>query len=139
MNLANNIRNLRKKRGWSQTDLANATRTTLSNINKIETGKYVPSLEILLKLADVLEVTLDQLVNGDGEFSEVRVEDKSLAQRIRMLDSLSDDDRKFVIRMLDIVLTNQKIMSLLNKKTDFDENDEAAIRGRSKTKIAKNG
>ncbi len=42
MALAENLKRLKKERGWSQTQLAEQIGSHLSHINRIETGRYNP-------------------------------------------------------------------------------------------------
>ena len=122
MGLADNIKKLRKKKGLTQADLAEKIGSHTSHINRIETGKYKPSLDVLMKIADVLEVSLDNLVKGieDG-FKEVKIEDKGLAQRVRLIDSLDSDDKKALIRVIDSMLTKQKILGLITDQQQIFE------------------
>jgi len=115
MKLAENIKKLRKKKNWSQTDLAYKIGSHLSHVNRIETGKYRPSLPVLIKLAEALEVSLDMLVNGGEEeaIREVKIEDKTLAQRLKLMDSLETEDKKALIRIIDSMLTKNKILQFI--------------------------
>ena len=80
MGLAENLKRLRKKRGWSQSQLAEQTGLHLSHINRIETGKYNPSPDVVQKLASIFDVTIDYLVsNTEEDFKEVRIEGKGFA------------------------------------------------------------
>ncbi|WP_111413100.1 helix-turn-helix transcriptional regulator [Billgrantia lactosivorans] len=47
----NHIRSLRKTRGLTQADLAEAMGVSRNTINSIEVGRYVPSLPLALRLA----------------------------------------------------------------------------------------
>ena len=117
MGLAENLKRLRKKRGWSQSQLAEQIGSHLSHINRIETGKYNPSLDVVQKLANVLEVTIDYLVNDEqGDMKEVRIEDKGLFERVKMIDSLDQEDKTALIRVIDSMLTKKKILSLITRE-----------------------
>jgi len=98
----------------SQAELAKLTDSTLSHINKIETGKYNPSLDILLKLAEALQVSLDELVakNGTGE---VRIEDQNFAERVKLLNSMTEEERKAVTLIIDAILTRKKMAGVLKE------------------------
>ena len=122
MKLGENIKRLRKKKNWSQTDLAEKIGTHLSHVNRIETGKYRPSLPVLIKLADVLEVSLDMLVNGGEEenIKEVKIEDKNLAQRLKLMESLEMEDKQALIRVIDSMLTKSKILHFITKKQELE-------------------
>ncbi len=63
MGLADNLKRLRKKQGWSQTQLAKQIGSHLSHVNRIETGKYNPSLEVVQKLPSVFDVSIDYLIS----------------------------------------------------------------------------
>lgn len=63
MNLANNIKKLRKKRGMTQTDLAR--RLTLagkSTVSKYEDGRAEPKINGLVKMKRIFRVSIDELI-----------------------------------------------------------------------------
>lgn len=53
------VRELREARGWSQTQLANAAGMTQSAVARFEAGGTVPTLPVLERLAEALDVELD--------------------------------------------------------------------------------
>ena len=117
MGLTDNIKRLRKKHGWSQTQLAEQIGSHLSHINRIETGKYNPSLDVVLKLATVLDVSIDYLVSDtDEDFREIRIADKGLMERVKLIDTLEGDDKTALIRVIDSMLTKKKILNLITKE-----------------------
>ena len=61
--LSKRVKELRKQKGWSQQKLAEKTGLSFNAITKIEQGlaKH-PTLKTLVRLADVFEVGLDELV-----------------------------------------------------------------------------
>ncbi len=60
--LGSRVRTLRRKRGWTQVEMAEALGIDRSYLSEIETGKKDPSLTILKTLADGLELTLSELL-----------------------------------------------------------------------------
>lgn len=60
-----NIRNARKKAGISQSKLADKCNLSNTMLSNYETGKIVPSLTTLAKIAKQLNVTIDRLYYGD--------------------------------------------------------------------------
>jgi len=117
MALHDNIKRLRKQKGWSQTELAEKIDSHLSHVNRIETGKYKPSVDVLVKLADVFDVSLDTLVrDSEVDLKEVTIEDKDLAQRIKLIESLELEDRQALCRVIDSMLTKQKIFKLVSEE-----------------------
>lgn len=59
--MENNIKSLRKAKGITQEDLANALDVTRQTIIAIENNKYDPSLELALKLSDFFELTVNEI------------------------------------------------------------------------------
>jgi DNA-binding XRE family transcriptional regulator len=56
------IRTRRVQLGLTQTEIAKRLGMALPNYNRLEAGKHVPSLALVVKVAAQLEVTIDDLV-----------------------------------------------------------------------------
>lgn len=63
-NLAQNVVNLRVKRGITQAKLAELAEATRSSITLVESGSSNPTLEVLLKLSLALQVSIDELISS---------------------------------------------------------------------------
>ncbi|OBR97193.1 hypothetical protein CLRAG_01120 [Clostridium ragsdalei P11] len=59
--MKNNIKVLRKQLGLRQEDVANALNVTRQTINAIENSKYNPTLELAMRLAKLLNTTVEEL------------------------------------------------------------------------------
>ena len=57
----------RRELGLTQQQLAEKLNISFQAVSKWETGSAYPSTEILLELSKILEVTVDDLLNGGGE------------------------------------------------------------------------
>ena len=58
---------IRKQKGWSQERLAQEAGISYSTLIKLErNGIKNPKIETVIKLADALEVSLDELVGREG-------------------------------------------------------------------------
>lgn len=55
----------RKKRGWSQSELAHRIEKSSSTISAYESDTVMPSLEAASNLADVFGVSVDYLIQGN--------------------------------------------------------------------------
>jgi len=62
MNMGSAIRQLRKRKSWTQDELAHQAGTTAANISRIEANKYRPGVELLGSVAYVLGVKVYELV-----------------------------------------------------------------------------
>lgn len=64
-NLAN-LKILRKEAGLSQAELAAALEIERSTVAKYETGDRSPDIETLCKIADVLQISTDELLGRNN-------------------------------------------------------------------------
>lgn len=62
--LAEQIVTLRKKAGMSQQRLAERLQVVPSAIGMYEQGRRTPSIDILIQMAEVFQVSLDYLITG---------------------------------------------------------------------------
>ncbi|MFD2729328.1 helix-turn-helix transcriptional regulator [Enterococcus camelliae] len=59
--MKNRIKELRKKMGLRQEDLAEKLSVTRQTIIAVENDKYNPTLELAMKMAKLLETTVEEL------------------------------------------------------------------------------
>jgi transcriptional regulator with XRE-family HTH domain len=59
-----NLRNLREKKGWTQTQAADAAGVSFRSYQNWEIGGREPRLDALKKLAEAFGVTTDELLVG---------------------------------------------------------------------------
>ena len=65
--LSDNIKNLRKNKGFSQEELANKLNVVRQTVSKWEKGYSVPDAEMLKKIAEILETDVSQLLGSSIE------------------------------------------------------------------------
>lgn len=63
--LGNNIKNLRKQKGFTQEELAIRLNVVRQTVSKWEKGYSVPDADILEKISDVFEVTVGDLLGKE--------------------------------------------------------------------------
>jgi putative transcriptional regulator len=59
--MRNNLKELRQKENISQDDLASILKVSRQTINSIETGKFDPSLKLVMKMTKHFNVSLEQI------------------------------------------------------------------------------
>jgi transcriptional regulator with XRE-family HTH domain len=95
----------RKSRAWSQTKLAGKLKTTQKVIDYYERRAVNPSLAFIQRAAEVLEVSVAELVGGEPEPARNRPgPPPQLARRLDQIRRLPRKEQEFVIRFLDTVL-----------------------------------
>ncbi len=71
-----NLMSLRKMKGLSQEELADKINVSRQTLSKYETGESLPDVEKCKQIADVLDVSLDDLVNYDSKATGLAVPPK---------------------------------------------------------------
>ncbi|MFR0986607.1 MAG: helix-turn-helix domain-containing protein, partial [Frisingicoccus sp.] len=67
MILAEKIVFLRKRKGWSQEELADKLDISRQSVSKWELGASIPDLDKIIKLSDLFDVTTDYLLKDDAQ------------------------------------------------------------------------
>lgn len=62
MNIAESLKQCREERGLNPNELARALGVNHQNIYRWESGKFLPGIEMCIKLADYYGISLDELV-----------------------------------------------------------------------------
>ena len=91
--LQDSIRNFRKARGLTQEELAVRLNVVRQTVSKWEKGFSVPDADTLQKLADILEVSVSQLLGGDPEQSPQQ-RDEIAQQLARINEQLAVRNRR---------------------------------------------
>jgi putative transcriptional regulator len=61
LDMNNRIRLLRADKGWSQAELAERVQVSRNSINAVENGKFDSSLPLAFRIADVFELTIEDV------------------------------------------------------------------------------
>ncbi len=72
--LANNLRRLRTENNYTQEQIGEKLNISRQAYSNYETGKRIPDIDMLIRIADIYEVTLEQLITqtctGTGIINE---------------------------------------------------------------------
>lgn len=103
MTIGEHIMLLRKQKGLSQADLGKKIGTSGDIIGRYERNIMTPSIEVIIKIADILEVSIDYLVG------KTNLElDSSTLKRLEDISTLSDENKSFLFKMIDMALRDLK-------------------------------
>jgi transcriptional regulator with XRE-family HTH domain len=116
MDLADNIKAIREEKGLKQIEVASHINVDKSAYSKIEKGMRSVTVEELQKMAQLFNMTTDQILNYDGKIpAEVTIEDKTAVEQMRLIQQLDDDDKQTIFKLIDKMLTNKKFKDFFNK------------------------
>ena len=118
--LNDNIKHLRKTKGLSQEELAIKLSVVRQTVSKWENGISVPDAEMLIKIAEVLDTTVNILL-GEQVIIEEETELKVIASKLELLNEQMAQRNERVRRILRIVFifviiitTSSLLLILLN-------------------------
>lgn len=77
------IKELRKKAGLTQTELAEKTGVSLMSIRRYETGERIANFELLMKICKALKVSLSELVGEENMGNYIEDMRKDLFESVR--------------------------------------------------------
>lgn len=110
----NNLKRFRSEKGFSQEAFAAKIGVHVTNLSKYERNKSVPSLEIAEKMANVLDMSLDELVYGQqNEKARLHLVDNELLSLFNKTQQLSDDQKKTVMDLLSAFLLKANLAKQL--------------------------
>ncbi len=116
MNLAENIKTIREEKNLKQIDVAAHIGVDKSAYSKIEKGTRSLTVEELQKMAQLFNLTTDQIINYDGKMpKEVVIEDNTAVEQMRLIQQLDEEDKQTIFKLIDKMLTNKKFKDFFNK------------------------
>jgi transcriptional regulator with XRE-family HTH domain len=106
---AQRLRELRTQRNLTQARVAELVGVGLRVYHRWERGGAAPHFETLLKLADVLGVSLDELAGRKHAPDDARIKNPELHQLVRDVDQLPDEEQQALILVIDSMVKRAKI------------------------------
>jgi len=97
---------LRKNKQMSQRDLSTKLDIAFSSIARYENNQVLPNTDIMLKIADLFNVSVDYLLKDIDE-DLYAIQDKELLKQIAQADSLSDPARNSLKTIIQSFLDSQ--------------------------------
>lgn len=98
---AERLRLLREARHLSQVRLSELLGVDPRAYNRWEKGATAPHLDTAIRIADVLQVTLDELVGRKAMSEGVKIRNHTLHALWQKVDLLPDSDQQALIAVLD--------------------------------------
>lgn len=99
---ANRLREFRSARGLTQVRLSELLGISPRVYNRWEQGDADPRLDTVVKIADLLKVSLDDLLGRtEPEEPEFQISNPKLHRLCRQIDQLPDEDQQALVIVLD--------------------------------------
>jgi transcriptional regulator with XRE-family HTH domain len=113
MSFGERLKRLRQERGWSQAQLGLKLKIHQKQVSGYERGVHLPSAELLIRIAEIFNVSLDYLVLERSEAGRrPQMADRELLQKLEELDQLPERDRATIKAVLDTFLVKHRFQKL---------------------------
>jgi transcriptional regulator with XRE-family HTH domain len=114
MNIGDKIKRVREAKSFTQKQVAVMLEMDQSQYSKIENGKTDPTTSTLEKIAKTLGVEISELFSSDDIFKDVNSADKTLMEKIRLLEQLDDKERVSIYNIVDGLFAKKKMKDTLS-------------------------
>lgn len=113
--LGRNIARLRQQHRWSQRELAEKLDVHQTLVFRWEKGLANPKGETVLRMAEVLEATIDELIaEEEASTPEANpLEDAELKRLLGLVSSFEDQDRNALKIFIEALATKNRVKSAL--------------------------
>ncbi len=113
MAIKDRVRQLRQDKRWTQAELGKKLGIHQKQISAYERAINIPSTEILIKLAEVFDVSLDYLAfEAEGKPAKLNIQDRELLRRFESIDKLSEHDKNLAKEFLDLLILKNQFQAL---------------------------
>lgn len=96
------LKELRKQKGITQEELAEQLNVSGRTVSRWETGNNMPDISILIELAELYDVSIPEIVNGERKNESMNEEVKEVAQSLSDYADLEKEKMLKEVRSLSI-------------------------------------
>ncbi len=107
MDLGNKIKNIRYRNDINQAEMAAILKINRNYLSRIETNKSLPTVEVLARMADEFNISIDDLLGINAHSDNNIMKEKKIKKIMQYTESLNNKELDFVINILS-VMTNNK-------------------------------
>ncbi len=109
------LKALREKRGLTQQELAEATKTDWTQISRYERDVNLPTADRVVALARALRASPNALLLGTRGEERIEFNNIRLYERFRTLDKLPKDEQEVALQILDGVIAKYELAHLADR------------------------
>lgn len=107
------IQELRKKNGLSQTALAEKIGVSITQLQRYENKGVQPPADMLKKIADTFNTSIDFLVYGNTEQkAEASIKDNELLAQFKAVEELDNKDKSTIKDIIDAFIKRSRLKNI---------------------------
>lgn len=114
MDIGKKIKSIREAKGMTAKEVISAVGMGAPMYSRIENGVNEPSLSTLEKIAKALGVKLSDLFDTDDKLADVNSYDASLMEKIQLIETLNEEEKKMVFSFVDALVGKKKLKDALS-------------------------
>lgn len=107
------LRQLRTARKLTQTRVAELLGVSPRVYTRWENGDANPLFGTVVKLADILDVSLDELAGRKETNGDAKIHNPELHRLYKKVDQLSDEDQQALVIVLDSLVKRSKVSKVM--------------------------
>ena len=104
------LKTLRKDKNLTQEELADKMNVSRRTVSRWETGSNLPDLSILVELADLYDVDMREIFNGERKNETM---DKDLKETMLMAADYTDDNMKKIMKRMQLMFIGATVCGAL--------------------------
>lgn len=107
------IQSLRKANNMNQSQLAKKIGISLTQLQRYENKDVQPPADVLKKLADTFNTSIDYLVYGDSEQkAQQSIKDNELLAQFKAVEELDNKDKTTIKDIIDAFIKRSKLKNI---------------------------
>lgn len=110
------LRLLREARQITQARLASLLAVDPRVYNRWERGTATPQFDTVMRIADILQVSLDELAGRSASISEPKIHNSELSNLYQQVDNLPDASQQALVLVIDGMVKQAKMEKIVGKR-----------------------
>jgi len=114
MSFGAKLKELRNEKGYSQEELSQKIDADGKQISRYENGKIMPSADVLVKIAETFNISIDYLLLENKPRLPLHCKNILLLQKLKDISEISEDDQKALLHFIDAIEKKNKIKNIIS-------------------------
>ena len=110
------LRLLREARQITQARLASLLAVDPRVYNRWERGTATPQFDTVVRIADILQVSLDELAGRSASISEPKIHNSELSNLYQQVDNLPDASQQALVLVIDGMVKQAQMEKIVGKR-----------------------
>lgn len=98
--IGNFIKQLRKEQGITQEQFAEKLGVSGRTVSRWETGSNMPDISLLVEIAEILDASIPEIINGERKNEDMEKEVREVAEK---LSDYADEEKKHLLKRVEII------------------------------------